>query len=192
MFIVMVLLLAEVQAQQTASWQARTIFRPTVDVSKRWYAAGWVIGNLTQSQADNINVLGGIGYRRNNWWAEALVQRQWSGAGRLWLLDCRAAGSMGRWQFYGEAAPMLGHGAVYDMATVEYALGKGVSIGGETENVHRHGPDDWSAGPRINKSLPVLGPVHPSLAVTWHVGLGQPQVVRVYLIVGYRRKKPGR
>src|SRR5581483_2652261 len=147
-------LATSVFSQVSLTGQSRAIFHYSVDVSEKFYATGWVLGNLAQDQPSNINALLGAGYRRVNWWAEAMVQRQWSGQDRVWLLDLRFAGSHSRWNFYGEVAPILGRGALYDMGTVEYSVGKGLAFGVETENVHRRGPDDWSLGPRISKTLP--------------------------------------
>lgn len=195
-FICAVFLLTSIRmvAQQVADFQTRPIGHVQYDLNQNWFATGWVIGNGQYYGTSNINLLGGIGYRKEapfqSRWFESMIQRQWSGKDRRLLWDNRFQYSLENIAFlYVEVAPFLDRRAVYDMVVFERVAWGRLNFRLETENVHKAGKDSLGVGSGTGWSFGSLGPVKVNGAVVYQFRRQETDALRFYLIFNRRFKK---
>ncbi len=163
--------------------QNRIIAKFTFDLNKNWYAVQWVIGNARLENANNINSFTGVGYKRNSWWAETMIQRQWSSVGNQVLLDFRFQNQFGKHgSLYVEAAPFLNRKAFYNFAIYEHPIGYKFNAGLETENVLKPGRDSLGFGARVSRPIWTIGKAKVSAALSYRVRPQEPDELRLYLI----------
>jgi len=175
---------------QDHSYQMKPVFHPTVDLSKHWFATGWVIANVKSGQPDNLNLFGGVGYRKSAWALEMLFQKQFSPQGNSSALDFRFTKTMAKkWSLFTEVAPSLSRPQVYDVAIVERQLTKRCSVGGETENTHRPGRDSVGGGPAASCVLANVGSSKLVTRASYQFRPNEPNVFRWYLILHVRWPK---
>lgn len=163
--------------------QVRVVFHPTVALADGWYAAGWIIGNAKTDSPDNLNLLGGVGYRTPRWSTELLLHRQFSNTGNQWYLGTRSMAKFGsRVSVYHEFGPFLDRLALYQLTSVEYRVRGKLNAGGEMESVYRRGTDALGGGPRV--SHPLFKSAHFSgvAAASYQFRRG-PDAVRLWLII---------
>lgn len=177
---------------QDTSYQAKTVFHPTIDLNKHWFAAGWIIGNMKTDSPDNLNLFGGIGYRGRDWTLEMLYQKQFSKKNSS-ALDFRLTKALTkRDSLYVEAAPSLTTRSVYNAVFVERRIAGNFSAGGEMENNFRRGaPDTVEAGVCASYVLGTFGPAKVVARATYMFGLtpGSPNVLRFSAVVHARFRK---
>jgi hypothetical protein len=163
--------------------QARLILHPTLTVSEHWFLTTWVIRNARTKAPSNVNLFTGIGYedRDAGWWLEGMVQRQWNGSGNAWMLDARFQKQFRRVSLYVEPSLFLSEPAFYEFVIVEWRLGRGVGVGGETENVHRAGRDSVGVGPRVSFPLGTLGGAKLAGVAAYRIHPRERDVLRLYL-----------
>lgn len=185
-----ILLASATLAQEINQGQSRLIFHEVKELGRHWSLRGWLIGNVSAHKSSNLNLLGGVGYQQQNWWLEAMVQRQWYNNGGQWFADFRAfMKPASQWAVYLEAAPFLDKNRWYTTAFVERALGKGFAAGLETENVNGAGADAKALGIRASKALPAYGRWQPEIAVSWYAWSNQPRILRLYVVVHRRDRR---
>ncbi len=168
--------------------QLRTPVHITKKLGENWFLAGWMIGNVRQAQPDNINLFGGLGYKRNNWWLETLVQRQWSTKGHQWQLNFRFNRDFGkRANLYLELYPVSSRRSFSEVVIFDYRLSDRWKIGVETENLHKRGRDSYGGGSRLSFRLVNRGPVTLWVTGTYHFrNQGEPRFFRTYVITTVR------
>ena len=102
------------------------------------FLAGWSITNTMSGIKDNTNIFLGIGYAGKNWAIENMVWKQWNPTGNQFHLDFRfTARPTSKINLYLEGAPRLDKKGFYDFVIVEAREIKSLSLGVETENIHR-------------------------------------------------------
>lgn len=172
-----------------ADKQTRLIFHPTLDLSKHWFGTSWTIGNAKLDSANNLNQFVGIGYRRDKWWVEGMVQKQWSTSGNQLLLDFRFQTQVAKkWSVYIEVAPFLNRRAFYDFVIVERQIWRKLNVGGETENVHRPLRDSIGGGPRVSYPIGSVGKFKFTLALSYQMRPNEKDALRLYVVVNRRLK----
>ena len=186
LFAVALLTPSNASAQTVTDLQNRSIVHIQADVSKRWFLAGWTIGNVQRLGTDNINLFGGIGYRGSNWWLESMLQRQWRENGRALLQDNRFQLNAGKVSFYAEMALFLDRRAVYEMVIVERNVWRRFNAGIETESVHRPGRDSVGAGPRVGATVGSFGNYRLATALAYRVRRQDNNELRLYLVLNRR------
>lgn len=165
----------------------RVLFHPTFTLTKHWFVPVWAIGNAKTQSPNNANLISGIGYRHETWWAEGMVQRQWSPTGNQWFLNFRFYKNHKRFALYAEPAVYLTKPAFQEASFVEYRVWRKLALGGETENVHRpNARDTLGVGPRLSYALPQWKNVRPVVAVTYQVRKQERNVLRLYLLFHVR------
>ena len=170
--------------------QTRFVFHPTVDISDHWFLTGWAIGNAKLESPNNINLFGGVGYRKPKWWLEGMIQRQWSKTGNQLLLDSRFQEQIrNRTTLYVEVAPFLNKPAVYDFVILEYRTWRKINIGAETENAHKPGLDLLGGGPRISYPIGVIGKVKVTAALSYQMRRQERDALRFYFVLNRRFMK---
>ncbi|MCL5774877.1 MAG: hypothetical protein M1333_01545 [Patescibacteria group bacterium] len=134
--------------------QNRTVVKTPLDFGDRWYMTFWSITNLKTQTSNNTNLFPGIGYQSKTWWAEAMLQKQWSSTGGLWSADFRFRKQLNhRLSVYIEPAVLFPSLGLYEFVVFESRVAKGFSFGAETENVHRLSKQSLAAGPRVGYAL---------------------------------------
>jgi hypothetical protein len=175
---------------QEVSVQNRTVLHTTFDVTDDWFVTNWAIGNIKADSPNNINIFPGVGYRHNNWWFEAMVQRQWSQPGNSWALDFRyAIAASPRVFVYVESAPLLSIAGEYEFVFVDVRTWKRLSLGAETENVHKAGRDSLGAGPRLSFPVADIGNYSLALGATYQFRHSEADVPRLYVVLNRRYKR---
>ena len=163
--------------------QTRIVARPAVDISKDWYLTTWVIGNARLQTTNNVNIFPGVGYRKERWWIEALVQRQWSRAGNQWMLDFRFQTRIGeRSTLYIEPSPLLTRKGFYEFVIYERRMWKRLNVGVETENIHRPGLDTIGVGPRVSYPIATFGKVKLTTALAYRMHRRERDLVRLDVV----------
>ncbi len=179
-----------VLAQEVTDYQNRIILHEQADVSKNLFLAGWVIDNGQVYSTSNINLFGGLGYRRESWWIESMIQRQWSAGDAKLMLDNRFQAQLGpRRSLYVEVAPFLDRKAVYDMVVFEQNVWRGMNIGAETENVHRPGKDSLGAGPRVSVPVAQVSNFKMAIALAYQLRRQETNALRFYVVFNHRDKR---
>ena len=163
--------------------QNRTILKLTAPLSKDLYAVGWIIGNARLKAPNNINIFCGIGYKKQNWWFESMILRQWSHVGNNLLLDFRFQKQFAnRSTLYIEQSPFLNKHALYNFFIFEHPLWYKFNIGGETENILKAGKNSLGAGPRISRPLGTIGKTKVVMALSYRMRPQEPDELRLYLV----------
>jgi len=168
--------------------QNRSVIKTPADLNDHWYITFWSITNLKTQSPNNTNIFPGLGYRSKTWWAEAMLQKQWSAAGGLWSADFRFRKQLtNRLSLYAEPAVLFPSPALYEFVVLESRVGKGFSLGGETENVHRLSRQSIAAGPRIGYALGQRWGWEFATAFAYRfVPTGDKDEARLYLVVTRR------
>jgi len=170
--------------------QSRIVFHTTADISDNWFVTNWTIGNIKAENPNNINLFPGIGYRHGNQWFEAMIQRQWSRPGNSWAIDLRYGVDLSSRMFlYVESAPLLSIAGEYEFVFVDVQTWKRLSIGAETENVHKVSTDSLGAGPRISLPIASLGESKLTLGGVYQFRRNEANVPRLYVVLNRRFKK---
>lgn len=176
-----------------SSWgqdlQTRIIFHPTAKLRQDWYLTCWSITNLRQQSPSNTNLFAGLGYRGKTWWLEGMWQQQWNRDRRDQLLDFRFQKNItNRATLYAEPAIFLTKTTFYDFVILEYRAWRKLSLGMETENVHKAGPDSWGAGPRLSHPITAWKDIKVALALSYQVRARREEkdALRLYLILNHR------
>lgn len=162
--------------------QVRLMFHPTVDISKHWFATGWLLAN--EPNGDNWSLRAGIGYRREKWALEAMYKQQFSGKKRTTsAVDFRFTRPLpGKLALFAEATPNFNGKSIYDMVTLERKVARFASIGGETENIHRAGRDSIGVGPAMSL-WKQTGTTKVVLRAAYQYHPHEHSIFRIYLIV---------
>jgi len=167
------------------------------DISQHLFLLTWTNLNLRSQTPDNSNLFAGLGYRQKSWWLEGMAWKQWGPSGGLWGADVRFRkqfGVRGKTVLYFEPAPLLSQKGFYWFLDCDTEVWNKFSVGAETENINRPGPDAMAVGPRISRSLGRIGgfDVSGTLAFRFdplqHPGFisGHPHEIRLYLIFSRR------
>ena len=134
--------------------QNRTVVKTPLDLGDHWYVVFWSITNLKAESPNNTNIFPGVGYRGKTWWVEGMAQKQWNGSGGLYSIDIRFRKQLTqRLSLYVEPSVILTNPSFYEFVILESRVWKKLSVGGETENVHRLNKQLIAAGPRVSYSL---------------------------------------
>ena len=167
--------------------QNRSVIKTPLDLGDRWYVTFWSITNV-KAQTPNTNIFPGLGYRSKTWWAEGMIQKQWSSAGGLWSADFRLRKQLtSRLSLYVEPAILFPDPAFYEFVVLEGRVWRNLSIGGETENVHRFSRQSIAAGPRVGYVLGQRWGCEFATAFAYRfVPTGGKDEARLYLVVTRR------
>ena len=131
--------------------QNRTVVKTPFDLGENWYVTFWSITNLKTETPNNTNIFPGLGYRGKTWWAEAMLQKQWSAAGGSWSADFRVRKQLtNRLSLYVEPAALFPDPAFYEFVVLESRVWNRIFLGGETEGVHLLSKQSFAAGPRVS------------------------------------------
>jgi len=149
--------------------QNRSIVHLQTDMNKQWFVPVWSVTNIKSRSPNNTNLFSGIGYRQKTWWLESMVQHQWNGKANQFMLDFRFDKQSGPWHAYAEASPFLTNPKFYEFVILERKIGKGWSVGGETENVHQSGKDVFAIGPRTGHKLVTWSGLDVGLSGTFRI-----------------------
>lgn len=187
-FTICLSLFALPSSAQGSDPQTRLVLHATADLNQNWFITNWVIGNVKADTPNNVNLFPGVGYRAKNWWLEAMTQRQWSKPGNQWMLDFRYSFNRGRLAFYAESTPLLTKRGEYEFVYADVRVWKRLSVGFETENVHKPGKDSLGAGPRLSLPVASFGNYKLSLAGVYQFR-NEANVPRLYVVLNRRFKR---
>ncbi len=189
MFVIACLMPLYAESQKITDFQNRILLHEQADMNNNLFLVGWIINNGQVYGTSNINLLGGLGYRRNTWWFESMIQRQWSTKDKKLLFNNRFQIQLSKKSsLYVEVAPFLDRRAVYDMAVFEQNVWHKLNIGAETENVHKPGKDSLGIGPRISMPLAVFGNFKLAVALAYQFRQQETDALRFYVVFNRRDK----
>lgn len=189
MLLGLLLILCPLSINAQTDYQARELFHPTLDISKHWFATGWVIGNVPNA-TESWSWRGGLGYRREKWALEMMYKQQFKGQQHISsALDFRFTRPLpGKLALFAEVTPALNRKSVYDMVTLERKMCAFCSFGGETENTHRAGRDSLGAGPSMSL-WKQIGNTKVVLRAAYQIRPEEKNVFRIYLIFHTKLRK---
>ena len=172
--------------EHVLDFQNRSLLHVQYESTPNSFVAGWIIANPQLYGNNNVNGLLGIGFRGQKWWFETMIQRQWGQKGDKVLANNRFNYDFGgKASLYLEVAPFLNErdsGSVYDMIVFEKRVWRKLSLGIETENVHKKERDSLGLGPRVRIPLDSTGNFKTSLALAYQLRSGETDTFRFYLI----------
>ncbi|MBX4195416.1 hypothetical protein KW796_00460 [Candidatus Parcubacteria bacterium] len=179
----LVALASPLSSQQSDPDQmSRLIIHPTMKLDQHWFAASWLIGNVRRAgPPGNMNIFGGLGYRRGGSSLETMIWRQW-GRKNNWLLDVRNSFSLGRTSFFTEVSPFLSQRALYHMSVVEAVVSGPLALGAETENTFRPAKNSIGYGPRVSWTLVKNANSRLILTTAYQYHPQERDLARMYLI----------
>lgn len=181
-------------------WQSRDVARLAFEIGKKCYLPFWSISNIKTETRNNTNLVTGLGYGTKKNWAEAMVQRQWNYKGGFWAVDFRfRAQPSNRLVLYFEPGKFIDQPGFYESAFVDVRAWKGLSVGAETENIHRpkrlpekEYPRLITAGPRLAIQLGSRWGFDYSAVVAYRFSLTGPNERRLYFFASKRFSLRGR
>jgi hypothetical protein len=173
--------------------QNRTAAHITTDITERWFVAVWSITNLRTQTPNNTNLFVGIGYRGKAWWLEGMVQKQWNANAGLWSVDARFRKQLtSRFSLYVEPSVLLPRPAFYEFVILDALVWEKLTVGAETENVHRQSKQSIAMGPRVSYALGERWGFSLSTTLAYRLSPTGKDEARVYLVLSHRVKRKGR
>lgn len=174
---------------QTFDLQNRDALHLQAEVGRGYSLAFWSVSNFKTSTSNNTNVFFGIARGDKDNWLEVMTQRQWNNKGGFWALDVRCRVQLtNRLSFFAEPTAFVTQSGFYHFVSVEYRTWKRLSLGGETENIHRPEgqPQQINFGPRASIKLGRLCGLDYNIAAAYRFSLTGPNEPRLYIAASRR------
>ena len=168
---------------QELDLQNRDAFHMQAGIGRGFGAAFWVVGNVKTETPRNTNLFFGVFRGDKDNWLEVMAQKQWNNKGGFWALDVRYKAQLTkRLSVFVEPTAFVTQPGFYHFVAVEYRTWKRLSLGGETENIHRPEgqPQQLNFGPRASVKFGSKWGVDYGAAVAYRFSLTGPNELRAY------------